>query len=163
MRRLQDRIPKKCLPRIAEGLIVSKVRYGLPVFGQVRLKQEDTASDESKQVQVALNKVMRLLTGKKQKDHVSIESLLSESGLLSYNQMLGQSILTIGWKIQHRQCPSLTHIMPVVAREGMVTKACRKGDIAFPGGKSKAATTCFRNQVGRTWNIASEALRMRGL
>jgi hypothetical protein len=48
--------------------------------------------------QVALNDVARSITGHRRTDHIKIDSLLSEAGIPSLNQVLVRSIATEAWK-----------------------------------------------------------------
>eukprot|EP00095_Tigriopus_kingsejongensis_P011290 maker-scaffold14_size734282-snap-gene-2.23 protein:Tk11290 transcript:maker-scaffold14_size734282-snap-gene-2.23-mRNA-1 annotation:"probable g-protein coupled receptor 125" len=64
VKRLLHWIPRSQMKPVIEGLIMSKLRYGLPIFGQIRLTDQDCQTGNMKQVQVFLNKLMRLLAHK---------------------------------------------------------------------------------------------------
>ena len=50
IRRLSWRIPRDLLLPLIDGLISSKIRYGLPVYGRVRLREEDPSAGWQKRL-----------------------------------------------------------------------------------------------------------------
>eukprot|EP00095_Tigriopus_kingsejongensis_P005525 maker-scaffold282_size228295-snap-gene-1.19 protein:Tk05525 transcript:maker-scaffold282_size228295-snap-gene-1.19-mRNA-1 annotation:"fmrfamide receptor" len=58
VRRLLKWIPRCQIQPIVDGLVISKLRYGLPVFGQVRLQDTDPTHGNMKKLQGVLNDLM---------------------------------------------------------------------------------------------------------
>ena len=61
LRRMKYRIPHAELRRIAISLFLSKIRYGLTVYGTAKLRQEDTLPDTTKDLQIVTNTMMRMI------------------------------------------------------------------------------------------------------
>ena len=160
IRRLKYMVPKESLVSIVEGLVLSKVRYGLAVFSKIRLKESDPVPEEENSVQVALNDIMRLLCNVQRRDQTSINKLLQETGLLSFNQLSAQSVLLLTWKIVHGHCPSLSHLTQVVSSNSTrVSRSQAKGDLVVPGKLKKFPKNCFRVQAAKLWNAAPMAVK----
>ena len=80
------------------SLWMSKLRYGLQFCSQVRTKSEDPINQNMKSIQVAQNKMLRMVDGVTLKDHVTAASLLLKYNLPSVNQLSGQIKLLVAWK-----------------------------------------------------------------
>ena len=98
LKRLRSILTPKQLETIAQGLIVSKLRYGLSVYSSLRFTESDGNSKESQKIQVLLNDVMRTLRGAKRKDRLHIEDLISEYPWGSYNRMALKTQICDIWK-----------------------------------------------------------------
>ena len=61
IRRVVNQIPKKSLPKIEDSLWTSKLRYGSQISAQVRCNNSDPQNTILKSVQVAQNKLLRLI------------------------------------------------------------------------------------------------------
>jgi hypothetical protein len=97
--RLAHQLPRCYLSRLAHGLVLGKIGYALAAY--VRPRMTDDAPPHSADIhaaQVALNDVARSITGHRRTDHIKIDSLLSEAGIPSLNQVLVRSIATEAWK-----------------------------------------------------------------
>jgi hypothetical protein len=97
--RLSHQLPRCYLGRLAHGLVLGKIGYALAAY--VRPRMTDDAPPHSADIraaQVALNDVARSITGHRRTDHIKIDSLLSEAGIPSLNQVLVRSIATEAWK-----------------------------------------------------------------
>ena len=97
LNRVKYKLDTKDLLTLANGLILSKVRYGLACFGHVRLSCRDPLSYMNK-LQVLINKTMRICLKVKLSDHVRVEELLTKCGWLSLNQTVIKTVLTHAWK-----------------------------------------------------------------
>ena len=98
IRRPKSYIGQKALLKISNGLFVSKIRYGLQLFGKVRWSIADPSNQDMEAIQKCLNKLLRLLNNSRISDKISTKSLLSKFNLLSVNQMNAQIKLTEIWK-----------------------------------------------------------------
>ena len=159
LKRLSYLVPKSSLPTIVEGLIMSKVRYGLSVYGSVRLADHDPLSGDQNSLQVALNDVMRVICGVKLRDQVPIRELLQRTGLLSFNQMAAQAALLLVWKIKNGHCESLAHLVDVVSsNSARISRAQAGGDLVVPI-RSTLTKDSFRYQGAKLWNSAPMAVK----
>ena len=64
--------------KVVQSLWMSKLRYGLQLCNQVRVKSDDPENQNMKATQVAQNKMMRMLDGVSLKEHVTTKSLLKK-------------------------------------------------------------------------------------
>ena len=90
IRRISNKIPKIEVIKVVQSIWMSKLRYGLQLCNQVRTKTEDPTNSLMKSVQVAQNKMLRMLDRISLKDHVtskSCDNLTSKSsGNLASNR-----------------------------------------------------------------------------
>ena len=98
IRRIRSQLPKHEMVKVVQSLWMSKLRYGLQLCNQVRLKKEDPENQNMKAAQVAQNKMMRMLEGVSLKDHVTSISLLQKYNIPSVNQLVGEIKLMEAWK-----------------------------------------------------------------
>jgi len=98
LKRLSHQIPRKYLPQIANSIITTKARYGLAIFGSVRLCEEDPKVGFQQGIQVALNTAMRIVSGKRLIDRIPVESLSEATGIRSLNRMCTEDRLMMMWK-----------------------------------------------------------------
>ena len=101
IRRVSNQIPKTEVLRVVQSLWMSKLRYGLQLCNQVRCNPEDPSNNLMDAVQVAQNKMLRMLDRVTLKDHVSSISLLQKYNLPSVNQLAAQIKLIQAWKSQN--------------------------------------------------------------
>ena len=85
---------------IADAIYTSVARYGIAVYSKPRL-HGDPLSEDLKKLQVAQNKMFRLLDGKSKKDKVNVERIAKKHGLMSINQMTCYHVLMETYKIIH--------------------------------------------------------------
>lgn len=157
LKRLTYHLPAKNLTGVVHGLILSKIRYGLPIYGQIRLSGNDPKSSELRPVEVALNSTMRTLTGNKIKDKKSIQSLHEITSLPSLNQMTGMAILQEVWKIQNGDSVALNNLMHPINHK-VSTRSRERGDLQTLG-KSKVARKGFPYQGAKLWNECTPTIK----
>ena len=63
IRRLKNSIGPSALLKIAHGLFLSKLRYGLQLLGQVRWNSQDPLNKDLDAIQKCQNKLLRSLNG----------------------------------------------------------------------------------------------------
>jgi hypothetical protein len=152
--RLAHILPQESLIRIADGLLMSKIRYGIAVYGRVRMSQEEPVNKEQKSIQVIINDMLRIICGKKRRDQVPVSSLLQETGLLSFNQLAVQAVLSLAWKIQVMENHPLIHLMPkITSSTNIVTRSQERGNVETPSGGNKIRNS-FIYQAAKLWNAA---------
>ena len=101
IRRISNQIPKKEVLKVVQCIWMSRLRYGLQLCNQVRIKDEDPASKLMNQTQVAQNKMLRMLDRISLKEHITTASLLTKYNLPSVNQLSAEIKLTEAWKSTH--------------------------------------------------------------
>jgi hypothetical protein len=75
-------------------LWTSKLRYGLQLYTEVRLTEEQPKSQLATMVQRAQNKMLRVLEGARIVDQKSTKKLLEDQNMLSVSQMAALIKLT---------------------------------------------------------------------
>ena len=98
LRRLARSISNDRLKRIADSLYTSKVRYGLQLYGKVRLGVLDPTDTLLDNLQTTLNKFARFIHGSSLMDKISTKTIFKETDLLSINQLNAQIKLLEIWK-----------------------------------------------------------------
>ena len=87
IRRLRNSLNDAGLRKVAESLFISKLRYRLQIFAQVRWNSEDVTPNLTKQLQKSQNKLLRFLNKSKISDKISNNSMLKKHKMLSVNQI----------------------------------------------------------------------------
>ena len=94
IRRLKNQMSKERLTKVADSLWTSKARYGLQLYGQVRLTNDDVLTGQLEKLQLAQNNLLRTMENVRIKDKVSIKTMLEKNKMLSINLMHAQVKLT---------------------------------------------------------------------
>ena len=104
------------LKSVADAIFVSLIRYGLPLYCPLRLKENDSHPVIIKDLKVTFNDCLRLLTNKTWEDHATIEEMLKELKWKSINQITSGSEDKMFLKI----CAHL-----FLQKSGMIDNVCR--------------------------------------
>ena len=152
--RLSKYIPRGRLGVIADGLWTSKVRYGLALYGKVRLSESDPKCKISKDLQIAQNKVLRVLTKTSLKQRVPTRDMLEMTNMMSINQMTAQARLLETWKAINVQCSPLLELFQQKVSSALETRSARRGDLVQYG-----ASNSFQNQASKLWNWVDEEMK----
>ena len=99
IRRMRSHLSKASVLKLVDGIFMSKVRYGLQLYGKVRMNEEDQISGDLKEIQLVQNNLLRLLNKTGRKDKVSIKSMLDRFQMSSVNQLNAQIKLLEIWKL----------------------------------------------------------------
>ena len=139
---------------------MSKLRYGLQLCNQVRIKPEDPTNSLMEILQVAQNKMLRMLDRVSLKEHVTSVSLLKKYNLPSVNQLAAQIKLTEGWKTQHIELYPLSLELNNPNRM-TGERVIRDSSIKMwkDDAKSVAAKLSFSRDSARLWNNASVIIK----
>jgi hypothetical protein len=84
---------------VAEGICISKLRYGLAAYGIPRMSQDEPRRALMQDLQVQQNDIARVLTGSRRSDKVPVAVLLKNAGMTSVNLMLAETILMETWRL----------------------------------------------------------------
>jgi len=111
LRKLSLSMDRKSLKQVAEGLIMSKIRYGLAVYGKPILEASTARGSVCYRLQLLQNHAMRTIQGLKKSDRTHIDDLLESTGFLSINQISAYSSLMEFWKIVNQDFAYLTPLI----------------------------------------------------
>ena len=101
LRRIEQVVPRSLLKKVADGIFMSKLRYGLAIFWPVRMENSDPHPTAIHGIKVIFNRVLRILCGTVQEDKMSVEKMLNKLGWLSINQLAAEVRLIEVWKALH--------------------------------------------------------------
>ena len=126
LKRLQGLMRRNHLKQLADCLVMSHIRYTLPVYLTqfVRIKSEDPTKHELVSLQGKMNDMMRIILNIKRRDKISIKTMLKKCGMISVNQMICKAVLMEAWKAQKFDIESIVE--------------------AFQSRKSKRFENCFK-------------------
>ena len=160
LHRLRYYLNGRQLKTIADGIIISRLRYCLPVWGAeiVRFSDSDPLSSGSHDLQVILNDTMRIITGNRRRDHVKISDMLTSTGMLSVNQMAAYSILMDTWKARAFKVPYLSDLLRETQPRGDRVLRSDSANL-LQASVAEPFTTCAQ----RLWNSSSVVFRMTNL
>ena len=101
LKRLARVICKEKLKKVADSLYTSTIRYGIQLFGKVRLNKSDPTDSLLESLQVTQNCFARFMHGTKLTDHINTAKIFGELNILSVNQINAQTKLLEVWKSQN--------------------------------------------------------------
>ena len=144
--------------KMVDGLFTSKIRYGLQLYGKVRLTASDPENVDFKSIQLIQNKLLRTLNGTKVKDMISTKSLLDKFGMMAVNQINAQIKLLVIWKSLNVLNYPLVIKQQSTDHTGIVTRADRHNRPVEIGKTSLMHKTCISDAI-RLWNLAPEKIK----
>ena len=153
LRKLSFNLPRDCLLELFDGMVLSTVRYCIPLYCQAV-----TQGNSTNPTQILLNNAMRAVLGVRRSDRESIEELLKRLNTMSYNQVGIQAMLTLTWQIQKGTCQGLRDFFKEDESHTRVTKASVRGDIKCSARTSFTQNT-FRYRAAMLWNSAPLEVR----
>ena len=157
IRRIINHLPVNKIAGIVDGIWSSKLRYGLQLFSEVRLKEESPHNKHMSQIQKAQNKLLRVICGVTLSDRNSIKSLLYKANLLSVNQMSAQVKLTEIWKVLNDPLHPIK-IQSNVHRNGMETRSVTH-NVIKEWGTSTTTEKSFIGSAIRLWNKVPDHIK----
>ena len=156
LRRLSERIPKKLLKTVADGIFMSQIRYALPLFCPLKIDASDPTPGSINKIRVVFNDCLRLLTGVKPTEHRTIKSMLEEVGWLSINQMCAQTRLMEAWKSINLENYCMSDNLKVRQKGAYKT---RSSDLVLLDHGEDGVHTSFVNPTSKIWNKAARDLK----
>ena len=98
LKRISRHIPSTYMGQIANAIVASKVCYGAAIFGPIRMTNADPLSAAHKELQLALNRAMRVVAHCRVSDRISIRSLIDATGIKPVNWISAESKLALLWQ-----------------------------------------------------------------
>ena len=132
---------------------MSKLRYGLQLCNKVRLNESDPINANMKSLQVAQNKMLRMMNGTSLKEHITTSSLLEKFNLPSVNQLAAEIKIMETWKIMNvAEYP--IEVWPNEPNRQTNGREIRAASIREwkEDSTSKAGKTSFIIDAARLWN-----------
>mgnify|MGYP006877618566 CR=1 FL=1 len=159
LRRISHHVPTKYLPEIASAIVASKIRYGISVYGAVRLRETDPKPGIYQELQVALNNAMRIASGVRLSDRVSIERLSNVTKIKTLNHMAAEDMMMLVWKGLNDPSSPLSGVFSTGAEvTSKMTRAKTRGDL-----RSEAMTNLTQRNFPHTcielWNNVDVSIR----
>ena len=160
IRRIKNQLPKKNIMQIVQALWMSKLRYGLQLCNQVRVKASDSLNSNMKAVQVAQNKMLRMLEGISLKEHITSISLLQKHNIPSVNQLAGEIKLIEAWKsINIPKYPFKMESFNPNKEQGERRMRPNTTKIWKDSARSKAASESISIDSAKLWNLAPKEVK----
>ena len=158
IRRLSRVISQERIRRISDSLYTSKIRYGVQLFGKVRLNEHDPSESLLESLQITQNKFARFVHGSSLMDHINNKLIYKETSLLSVNQINAQIKLTEVWKSLNVQYYPIqwSKRNDVIKRSGL--KDSNKPDLVITV-SSHIQSQTFINDAARVWNSAPDDIK----
>ena len=155
IRRIRNQIPKKDVIKIVQTLWMSKLRYGLQFCSQVRTKSDDPINQNVKAIQVAQNKMLRMI-----EDHISTKFLLEKHNIPSVNQLNGEIKLLEAWKsVNISDYPFKMEANNL--NKNVSDRILRPSSLKIwkDSAKSKSGTNSFSIDTAKIWNNCPEVIK----
>ena len=143
--------------KLVDGLFMSKVRYGLQLYGKTRSSEESPTCEGFKALQKVQNDVMRFLAGCQIKDRVPIRTLLEKFNMVSVNQLNAQIKLLEMWKSLNVPDYPLEIRQQMTSDGVATTRAAARGRLCEKGRSSLTQNTCISDAI-TLWNLAPSAV-----
>ena len=148
----------KQLKKVANSLWSSKLRYGLQLYSKVRIQETEPKNVLMESLQVAQNKLLRVLEGVFIKDKVSIDSMLKKHEMMSVNQTAAQIKLTEIWEATHIDTYPLKVMKQCTAENGRVTRGDLNNKLV-EGKKTTLNLNSCATDATSLWNHAPVEIR----
>ena len=159
IRRLKQVINKDALIKIADSLFMSKVRYGLQLLGKVRISEQDPSCKELDDIQLAQNRLVRILNGQKLADRIMTRDLLKNVNIASINQTHAQiKILEILKSFKDDQANVLKIVKVKSYEQG--SKTLSGSALTLTEHKTTfLSSKTFKNDAIKLWNGISDSIK----
>jgi len=158
LRRISQHVPMTYLPQIASAIVGSKIRYGVAIYGSVRLSTNDPIQNHHRSLQVALNNAMRVAMGRRRSERVPITELCKLTKMQSLNRMSAEEKLSLVWCAQNVPSSPLADVFQKPTREKMPSRAIAREDLVSSA-KSELSRRNVVHQAVRVWNNVDPAHR----
>ena len=132
----------------------------MTIWASPRIKENETINANMKKIQLAQNRLLRMLEGVRIKEKVSISSMLEKHKFPSINQLAAEVKLMETWKAMNiEKYP--TKMEPGKTVENNLTKALRTTSTRElkDSAKTKIGEQSFIINAGKIWNKAPSNIK----
>ena len=143
---------------MVDGLFVSKVRFGVQLYGNVRTEKTESECQDLRAIQLVQNKLLRSLNNTKLSDKVPTASLLEKFNILAVNQINAQAKLLEVWKALNVPKYPLKIKQQSENHEGALTRADTNKRPCDIGKSTITKKTCVSDAI-RLWNLAPDSIK----
>ena len=156
---LRNQLGRKELTMIADGLMMSKIRYCFSVYGVewLRLNENDPRTNMLSSLQKIQNSALRIITGSKRVDHVRVTDMLKATNFLSVNQVIAYSTLMEMWKARAFNVPVLESLLDRVRNDDRTLRSDSQQQVKY------TPNEYFARAAAQLWNRASDRFRNTNL
>ena len=150
MNQLQGFLRRKSLKAVAEGTVMSHLRYGIGVYlsGDICLSANSPVSNNLKKLQVKQNDALRTVLNKKRKDLIPRETLFKELGTKSVNQMAAEAVVMETWR-------SFAFRVDAISKSYSMEKSARRENLL----RTSRNPNSFISKSASLWNSMSDQFR----
>ena len=99
--RLRNHLPEDQCAILAQGLVISKIRYCLSAFAHIRINESEQKNVLHEKLQIKMNDLLRLIKGVKRKDKIPIHELSKDLPWSSINRLGIETVALDAWKTIH--------------------------------------------------------------
>ena len=157
--RVRTSLSSKILKMLADGLVMSRIRYCSPVYGSeyIRLKETDPKSEILASLQKLQNRAMRLIIGKRKSDRVRVTDMIKRTGWLSVNQTFAYTSLVEMWKSKEFNIPHLHSLLQQKTYDQRTLRSVTNETM------SNVRDEPYSRVVATLWNEASDRFKKTNL
>ena len=144
---------------IAHGIVISRIRYCLSVYGVegLRLESNQQLSGLQHDVQKVQNNVLRILTGHKRSEHVRIADMLESTNILSVNQLTAYESVMEMWKARAFDVPVLGNLIDQGRGDERTLRSDSLGTV------KSVVDEPFAKICAKLWNMSSDSFKSTNL
>jgi exonuclease III len=161
LKRLASKLPQDCLIKVLDGLVMSAVRYCLPLWRPAGMNKNLSNCP----IQVQLNNAIRVALGIKRTDKVSVRDLHELAGCQTLDQMTVEATAALSWKILKGQCEGLkTFYEQTTINSSTVTvntRSMNRCDLRSAA-RTVISQNTFRHSSTLLWNKLPNSVRSLG-
>ena len=84
VKRINNQINRECNMKMVNSLYNSKLRYGVPLYGQIRWTEDETSSKIFSDIQLNQNRMMRSLNHSKISDKIRTKTIFEKYNMFIY-------------------------------------------------------------------------------
>ena len=158
IKRMKNKINVDRLRKVANSIWGSKLRYGLQLYAKVRMNLQDQLNPNIEKLQVAQNKLARVLENVNLSDKMPTKTLLANQKMLSVNQTAAQIKLSEVWKAINIKGFPIKVKKQMTTQDARITRGVTFGKL-IEEGSSKLTINSFVGDAIRLWNNAPEEIK----
>ena len=158
IKRMKNKINVDRLRKVANSIWSSKLRYGLQLYAKVRMNLQDQLNPNIEKLQVAQNKLARVLENVNLSDKMPTKTLLANQKMLSVNQTAAQIKLSEVWKAINIKGFPIKVKKQMTTQDARITRGVTFGKL-IEEGSSKLTINSFVGDAIRLWNNAPEEIK----